>query len=206
MNGPGIRQWCMHFESKHQVFKQLVVKSNNFKNILYTLSKRHQMHQCLILSSSNYYKIINEGYSSGEKEFYTLPADIRKVLEENIGHFDRTTTIIMEYQRLKFNHVMFIKGSVFVDNLMHEEEIPSFLHLIFIFKTDNTWLLIVEQLQTVAFNESLWSFELEHTHLLSIKEPSEFIHILPKGLDIYKVNRKSYVNISYYGEKGGVIM
>jgi hypothetical protein len=34
MNGPAVRHWCMRFESKHRVFKQLVVKSNNFKNIL----------------------------------------------------------------------------------------------------------------------------------------------------------------------------
>ena len=194
MNGPAIRYWCMRFESKHQVFKQLAVKSNNFKNILYTLSKRHQLHRCLLLSSSNYYNSINEGSSLEEKELYKLPADIRKLLQENIANFDHMTTI-KEYQRLKFNHVVFIKGSVFVDNLTHEEEIPSFLHLIFILKINDAWLLIVEQLQTVAFAELFFSYELEHTHLLSIKEPNELIRILPKGLDIYEVNRKSYVNI-----------
>lgn len=31
MNGPAIRHWCMRFEVKHQVFKQLAVKSNNLK-------------------------------------------------------------------------------------------------------------------------------------------------------------------------------
>ncbi|CAF4239238.1 unnamed protein product, partial [Rotaria sordida] len=88
MYGPPIRHWCMRFESKHQAFKQLAIKSNNFKNILYTLSKRHQLRQCLLLSLSNYYKMINEGYSSTERNLYALPADVRKLLHENIRYFD----------------------------------------------------------------------------------------------------------------------
>ncbi|CAF3390963.1 unnamed protein product [Rotaria sp. Silwood2] len=81
MYGPPIRYWCMRFESKHQIFKQLAVKSNNFKNILYTLSKRHQLRQCLLLSLSDYYKIMNEGYSSAETNLYALPADVREDID-----------------------------------------------------------------------------------------------------------------------------
>ncbi|CAM4933777.1 unnamed protein product [Rotaria socialis] len=88
MNGPAIRHWCMRFESKHQVFKRLAVKSNNFKNILYTLSKRNQLQQCLLLSSSNYYTIKNEAYSLSEREFHTLSADIRVLLQKHVGSFD----------------------------------------------------------------------------------------------------------------------
>ena len=194
MFGPPIRHWCMRFEAKHKIFKQIAVKSNNYKNILYTLSKRHQLHQCLLFSSSNYYDIINEGYSSQTKQFLTLPADIRRLLKENIENVDQDT-VFMEYERLRFNHVMLVKNSVFVNNLIHEEEIPSFFHLIFIFQVDNVSLLVVEELNTVAFNESLWSYELEHTHLLSIKKPDELIRVFAKGLDIYEVNRKSYVNV-----------
>ncbi|CAM4926220.1 unnamed protein product [Rotaria socialis] len=138
--------------------------------------------------------MIREGYSATEKHIYTLPADVRKLLQEKVAHFDDTITI-MEYQRLQFDHVMFIRGSVFVNNLVEEEEIPSFLYMIFILKFADDWLLIVEQLNTVAFNESYWSYEVEHTHLLSINLPNELIHLLPKGLDIYELNEKSYVNI-----------
>jgi hypothetical protein len=195
MNGPSIRHWCMRFESKHRIFKQLAMKSNNFKNILYTLTKRYQLHQCLLLSSLNYYNINDEGYSLTERDLYTLSADVRELLCNTVGILDSTETKITEYQRLKFNHITFIKGSVFVDNLIHEEEIPSFFHLMLILKIDGVWLLIVEQLQTIAFNDSLWSYELERTHLLSIKRPNELISILPSGLDIYEVNKRSFVNI-----------
>ena len=98
-------------------------------------------------------------------------------------------TKIMEYQPLNYNHVALIKGSAFVDNLMHEEEIPSFLHLVFIFKINDIWLLIVEQLETIAFNESLWSYELGHTNLFFVKQPNELIYIQPKGVDIYEIGK-----------------
>ena len=93
----------MRFESKHQIFKQLAVKSNNFKNIIYTLTKRHQLRQCFLLASSNYYNMNDEGYSCSEKDLYILPADIRKLLCTTTGILDSKETKVIEYQRLKFN-------------------------------------------------------------------------------------------------------
>ncbi|CAM4846644.1 unnamed protein product, partial [Rotaria magnacalcarata] len=81
MYGPSIQHWCMRFESKHKIFKQLAAKFNNFKNILYTLSKRHQLRQCLFLSLPNYYKMVREGYSATEKDVCTLPADVREDID-----------------------------------------------------------------------------------------------------------------------------
>ena len=178
----------MRFESKYQVFKQLVVKPHNFKTVLHTLSNRNQLDQYLLLSSSNHYSLVNSGCSLSAGEFHTLPIDIRKLLETRVEHFDHTTKI-MGYQRLKYNHVALIKGSAFVDNAMHEE-IPSFRDLVFMFKINDVWLLIVEQLETIAFNESLWSYELGHTNLSSVKQPNKLIHIQPKGVDIYEIGKK----------------
>lgn len=192
--GPSIRHWCMRFESKHRVFKQWAVKSNNFKNILYTLSKRNQMLQCLLFSSPDYYSLTDKGHSLSERKWNTIPIHIQKLLEKYVKNFDQETNI-MEYRRLRIDQVMFIQGSVFVDNLICEEEIPTFLYLTFIFRINDIWLLIVEQLQTVFFDELLFSYEVEHTKIFSIREPNTLIRILPKGLDIYEVKEKSYVNI-----------
>ncbi|XP_065665707.1 uncharacterized protein LOC136087129 [Hydra vulgaris] len=43
--------WCMRFESKHNYFIKLCHIISNFKNITFTLSKRHQMRQCAELNS-----------------------------------------------------------------------------------------------------------------------------------------------------------
>lgn len=40
--GPLIHSWMMRFESKHKVFTDMVRLTNNYKNLQYSLTKRHQ--------------------------------------------------------------------------------------------------------------------------------------------------------------------
>ena len=42
----------MRFEAKHNYFKKLVERINNFKNISYSLARRHQAFQAYLLQSS----------------------------------------------------------------------------------------------------------------------------------------------------------
>jgi len=42
----------MRFEAKHNYFKRLVERINNFKNISYSLARRHQALQAYLLQSS----------------------------------------------------------------------------------------------------------------------------------------------------------
>ena len=42
----------MRFEAKHNYFKKLVDSINNFKNIAYSLARRHQALQAYLLQSS----------------------------------------------------------------------------------------------------------------------------------------------------------
>ena len=44
--GPLTLYWCMRYEAKHKYFKQLQRKINNFINMPFTLSLRHQIWQC----------------------------------------------------------------------------------------------------------------------------------------------------------------
>ena len=50
--GPLVRSWAMRFEAKHSYFKKCVDKLNNFKNIDYSLAKRHQALQAYLLQTS----------------------------------------------------------------------------------------------------------------------------------------------------------
>lgn len=47
--GPLLHIWCMTYEAKHAYFKHLVRITGNFKNILKTLSLRHQRYVCFHL-------------------------------------------------------------------------------------------------------------------------------------------------------------
>ena len=42
MFGPLIRTWCMRFEAKHAYFKDVARRLKNFKNLPFSLTKRHQ--------------------------------------------------------------------------------------------------------------------------------------------------------------------
>lgn len=45
--GPLIHSWMMRFESKHKEFTDMVRITNNYKNLPYTLAKRHQDRACV---------------------------------------------------------------------------------------------------------------------------------------------------------------
>ena len=49
--GPLVRNWVMRFEAKHNYFKRLSVKMNNFKNITCSLARRHQALQAYLLQA-----------------------------------------------------------------------------------------------------------------------------------------------------------
>ncbi|CAF0880050.1 unnamed protein product, partial [Didymodactylos carnosus] len=194
MNGPATRYWCMRYEAKRLYFKQLALRSFNFKNIPFTLAKRHQLRQCLLFSLDKYYNVIDEIYCSKIVEPNQLTRFVKNLLFANIQGFNETTTL-MEYETLIYKHVRFSKGSVFVSKFEHTEEIPYFVLPSNIFKIENRYIIIVKELQTVQFEESLWCYEIERLQIHKMMVPDDLIKIHPNGLDIYDVNNLSYVNI-----------
>jgi hypothetical protein len=46
-----VQNWSMRFEAKHNYFKKLVDRINNFKNIDYSLARRHQALQAYLQQS-----------------------------------------------------------------------------------------------------------------------------------------------------------
>ncbi|KAK0148422.1 hypothetical protein N1851_011247 [Merluccius polli] len=54
--GPLVHLWTMRFEGKHKIFKKIVHDTNNYKNVLKTLSERHQSMMAFYLSSPRFFK------------------------------------------------------------------------------------------------------------------------------------------------------
>lgn len=52
--GPLRHLWCMRFEGKHQYFKRIVQQQCNFRNIAYSLAKRHQLRLYWELTSEDF--------------------------------------------------------------------------------------------------------------------------------------------------------
>lgn len=51
--GPLINSWCMRMEAKNSSCKQAAM-SSNFKNVSYSVAKRHQRHLCAQLQSGTF--------------------------------------------------------------------------------------------------------------------------------------------------------
>ena len=52
--GPLITTWCMRMEAKNSYMKR-AAQSSNFKNVPYTVAKRHQRLLCAYLQSGNFF-------------------------------------------------------------------------------------------------------------------------------------------------------
>ena len=82
-----VHSWAMRFEAKHSYFKKLVDKLNNFKNIDYSLAKRHQALQAYLLETSSG-SLFNKAVQYGPGERVTI-ADAG--LENQLGDVEDVT-------------------------------------------------------------------------------------------------------------------
>lgn len=54
--GPLVSLWTMRFEAKHRYFKKVVHDTQNFKNVLLTLSMKHQQMMAYYLNGEDFFK------------------------------------------------------------------------------------------------------------------------------------------------------
>ena len=57
--GPLICLWTLRFESKHSYFKKVIRSAQNFKNVTYTMSNKHQLLQAMYTTGSLFPEPIN---------------------------------------------------------------------------------------------------------------------------------------------------
>lgn len=84
--GPLRHLWTLRFESKHQYFKNIIRHSPNFKNVLKSLSKKHQLLQAL--------------HSSQDSLFHDSILTVDSVLFKKQDHSLILTNFIKPYESL----------------------------------------------------------------------------------------------------------
>ncbi|CAF4288839.1 unnamed protein product, partial [Adineta steineri] len=65
---------------------------------------------------------------------------------------------------------------------------------------------VVEHLQVIGFNETLWAYEIEFCKTLDLLDLDQLLHILPHGPDIYYVQDSAYVNVLSQEEIDGATL
>ena len=78
--GPLVTSWCMRLEAKNSYFKQIARRTNNFKNISFSVASRHQKLLCGYLQSRHFFAFDN--VEIGPCEFvFTLMNLIDKLVQ-----------------------------------------------------------------------------------------------------------------------------
>ncbi len=196
--GPLRFVWCMRFESKHQYFKQLAGVVRNFRNIAFTLAKRHQLRQCWEFAASNNF-MKDSVECSGECSIYfgNLPECQRRKLLNYVGLTNaRQSEILWKCNMLSRDSVTFKLHDVILVGLLHCENIPLFFKIFYIYKFRDDWFFIGKLLICESYSSHLHAYSVTEDSELTVCQPSQIIdHQL---LDTYLLaDGKTYVSLKY---------
>ena len=140
--GPLRPLWCMRYEGKHQYFKAIMTSIGNFINVTSTMSRRHQMRQCLEFSSSDVlcvapYAVLGTKVWS----YITLPAELRLTISEKFDVEIDDQELITTTSHLRNDHVHYKLNSCIVLSVQETENIPVCLKIKYIVNFRGTLIL-----------------------------------------------------------------
>ena len=182
---------CIRFEAKHLYFKQLANRTFNFKNPLLTMSKRHQLRNCLLSHSNSFFSLSLNIRSCKTVTLMDLPIPVKRLLMKDIGQYDS----IRESFSMYYHNIYIRPNVIIVCDLIHTEEIPVFCQICNLLNIKDEWVAVVEELNTISFNDKLWSYEVEFTGTLTSLDINRCFDILPHCLDCYVVGQTHYINV-----------
>ena len=182
---------CIRFEAKHLYFKQLANRTFNYKNPLLTMSKRHQLRNCLLCHSNSFFSSSLNARSYKAITLMNLSTPVKRLLMNNIEHFD----LIHESFSIYYHSIHIKPNAIIVRDLAHTEAIPIFCQIRHLLNIKEKWVAIAEELNTVSFNDKLWSYEVEFTGTLISIDINHCFDILPHCLDCYVVGQTHYINV-----------
>lgn len=192
MYGLPILNSCIRFEAKHLYFKQLAVRTFNFKNPLLTLMKRHQLRYCLLNNSNSFSTSLSiTARSSKSTERSRLSIPVQRLLISCKNDID----LIYEYKSIYYHQINVRIGAIIVHDLVHAEDVPVFCQIHHLLNIRERFIVIAELLNTVSFNEKLWAYEVEFTGSLVVVNIENSFNIHPHCFDMYDVEQSHYINV-----------
>ncbi|CAF1058741.1 unnamed protein product [Adineta steineri] len=151
-----------------------MMRTNNFKNVAKTLATRYCLKQCF---KSHYLCQLKDLiYPVGVKKTRTtcFNTAMKKLLVNDLGWNELDDNIIICH-RLIYDTIEYCRSAVYVIDLLHFNEQPIFAQVVFIIKIDQKWWLLMDLLNTIAYNEDLFAWEIKSIDHYSIIDPSHDI-------------------------------
>lgn len=187
--GPLVFLWTMRFEAKHSFFKRVVRHTRCFRNILLSLSVKHQLMIAYHLHGNQTAQPSLQVTKLLTVNLTVLREDIRKAVENKFpGESNVQIANTVSYSGTSYTTGMILAhGST--------GGLPDFVELIqmvvingkvgFIVKCLNAW-----------YSEHFRSFELENTRSVKVIESCDLSDIIP--LAAYTVAGKRMVTLKHY--------
>ena len=197
--GPIRLIWCMRFEAKHQYFKKIATKLHNFKNVAQSFATRHQMKQCWELASVDVLKQDTTSQGGAPVMFASLSCNVQSSVLSfcNLELSDiESADKIWKVRSITVDHVKYSTGSLFVIDLVHEEDIPVFFRITHCIRFRNSWLLCGRIYFSVKFSN--------HYHGYVVQDSGETIVLSPgqeldhQSIDVYTTEDGDQVAILHY--------
>ena len=172
--GPVIDFWTIRFEAKHSFFKRVVHDSHNFRNILLTLAKKHQLSLAYHLDLPSLFRPDLEVGHIAVVSPNTLEHPMKQAVELKYGN---TTLVSLATHACLFG-TKYSEGMIL--SVGHTSGLPNFGKLVkivvasskvsFIIKPYQAWY--IEHLRSYALKEKQ-SYELEivESHELNGYQP-----------------------------------
>ena len=194
--GPLRHLWCMRFEGKHQYFKRIAHQLCNFRNVAYSLAKRHQLRLCWEYMSTDFLQREPAAENATPKSFSSYTRDVQQALLDFVLDISEDSTIseeeiILSCKTLRLNTVKYSEKDCFIVDISHTEEVPVFFKIIAILNLRSKWLLYGCIYVSSTFNKHMHAYEVESIDCWSVIEAGQEID--HHALDLYSHNEKNFI-------------
>lgn len=187
--GPLVLLWTMRFEAKHSFFKRVVRHTHSFRNILLSLSMKHQLMMAYNQHDPSAVKPVLQATQLSTVDVTVLREDIKEALHAKFAGETR----IQIANNVCYSGTKYAVGMILANG--STGGVTDFGELIQIVVVKGMLVFIVKCLSAWSI-EHLRSYVLEKTHTVKVLEPSELSDIFP--LTPYMLGGKSIVTLKRY--------
>ena len=172
--GPVVDFWTFRFEAKHSFFKKVVRDVNNFKNILLTLSLRHELMLAYYLDTPNLFKPNVEVKGVSNVSIDILAASVKQVIEKKC----RTLSSVSLATTAYIHGTRYTKG-MFV-SVGSTSGLPDFCKIVHVLLVCNKLFFLLEPF-SAWYLEHLRCYEVvrRDSAQLMVAEPEDLNHYIP---------------------------
>ncbi|XP_065332119.1 uncharacterized protein LOC135934360 [Cloeon dipterum] len=195
--GPSRETWTMRYEGRHAFLGQATLNCRNFKNLPYTLAYKFQVRKCVdfefgdeaakVLGANTFkYKLGN----LVDKRLIKMGLAVGRLLDIASDEKFLQSAVSVTYKNFFFEQNVVVL-------LEHEPELfPQFALIAAMFVLNDRCVFVLNNLETITFDNMRNAFEVKETNLFHCKVLKELS--VQQPFPLFLVHGKRYVVLKFY--------